>query len=90
MNHMNAKTVRQFLEAGLSAQTAVDKLTNRHRQSRVINPDNARRWALDYADHRYHKFDHVSERFLNAVEANAKSFIRDRIDRSPAKRKTLM
>lgn len=65
--------------------------TNGHRQSRVINRDYVKRWALDYAkDKRSHPFNRVSEQFLNMVEAATKAAIRDRVDRHPSKGKTLM
>jgi len=61
-----------------------------NRQSRVINRTYVKTWALDYADtNRSHKFTRVSEQFLNAVEANTKAFIRDRINRAPSKGLTL-
>lgn len=63
----------------------------RHRQSRVINRDYVKRWALDYANaNRFHKFERVGERFLNAIEVATKSAIRQRIDGAPSKGKTLL
>lgn len=60
------------------------------RQSRVINRAYCREWALDYArTNRTHPFTRVSEGFLNAVEANTKAFIRDRINRAPSMGVTL-
>lgn len=71
------------LERALKSEQAM-------RQSRVINRDYVRRWALDYAStNRCHKFNRVSEQFLNAIEASTKSAIRDRIMRHPSKGKTL-
>lgn len=70
-------------------QEAIDQLV-RQRMSRVINRDYVRRWALDYAnDNRYHKFSRVSESFLCAIEAAAKSAIRDRVHRHGSKGVTL-
>jgi hypothetical protein len=61
------------------------------RQSRVINRDYVKRWALDYArTNRAHPFTRVSDQFLNAIEAATKAAIRDRITRAPSKGKTLM
>jgi hypothetical protein len=60
------------------------------RQSRVINRDYVRKWALDYAQtNRFHKFTRVSEQFLNAIEVQAKIAIRDRVNRHPGRGKTL-
>jgi hypothetical protein len=62
-----------------------------HRQSRVINRDYVKRWALDYAHtNRCHHFTRDSEQFLNAIETATKAAIRDKIDRHPSKGKTLM
>ena len=64
--------------------------TSTIRQSRVINRDYVKRWALDYArTNRSHPFDRVSEKFLNMIEAQTKAAIRYRIDRHPSKGKTL-
>jgi len=61
-----------------------------HRQSRVINRNYVRRWALDFAkDSRAHPFSRVSEDFLDAVETATKSFIRHRINTAPSKGVTL-
>jgi hypothetical protein len=61
-----------------------------NRQSRVINLTYVKAWAIDYANStRSHTFTRVSEQFLNAVEANTKAFIRDRINRAPSKGVTL-
>jgi hypothetical protein len=68
-----------------------DTRENGHRQSRVINRDYVKRWALDYArTNRAQPFTRVSERFLNAIEAQTKSLIRQRIDKHPSRGKTLM
>jgi len=61
------------------------------RQSRVINRDYIKRWALEYArTNRSHLFTRVSEQFLNMIECDTKAAIRSRIDRHPSKGKTLM
>lgn len=66
-----------------------DTSTN-HRQSRVINRDYVKRWALDYArTNRAHPFSRVSEQFLNAIEMSTKAAIRMRIDTAPSRGKTL-
>jgi hypothetical protein len=62
----------------------------RQRQSRVINRDYVRRWALDYAkETRSHKFTRVSEYFLNYIERECKNIIMDKVRRIPSKGKTL-
>jgi len=64
--------------------------TTSTKRSRVINRDYVKRWALDYAStNRLHKFSRVSESFLNMIEADTKSAIRNRIMRHPSKGKTL-
>jgi hypothetical protein len=64
--------------------------TSTIRRSRVINRDYARRWALDYAkDNRLHKFNRVSEQFLNAIETATKTAIINRVMRHPSRGKTL-
>ena len=46
--------------------------------------------ALEYAKaKRYHKFTQVSASFLDAVEANAMAFIRNRVEKHPSRGKTL-
>jgi len=87
---MKPDTLKEFMQRGLKAQQAVDNEIERHRQSRVINRDYVRRWALDYAQHRHHKFERVSERFLNRVETYCKAAIRDMVDSHPSKGKTLL
>ena len=60
------------------------------RTSSVINRAYVKRWALDYAStNRSQPFTRVSDDFLNAVEANTKAFIRDRINRAPSRGVTL-
>ncbi len=66
------------------------RATTSTKRSRVINRDYVKRWALDYAStNRMHKFSRVSESFLNTIEADTKSAIRNRIMRHPSKGKTL-
>ena len=60
------------------------------RRSRVINRAYVRKWALDYARaNRSHRFERVSEKFLNDIEVTTRCAIVDKITRHPSKGKTL-
>jgi hypothetical protein len=58
--------------------------------SKLTSPSNVRQLALEYAARtRAHGFTRVSKKFFEAVEINARNFIKDRINRHPSRGKTL-
>jgi hypothetical protein len=60
------------------------------RLARIVSPTHVKRYALIYArEKRAHSFTRVSETFINAVESEARWFIRDRVARHPSKGVTL-
>ena len=59
--------------------------------SNLINKSECKKFALAYAKaNRSHKFNAVSAKFLDEVEAQLRLMIGDRIQRHPSKGKTIM
>jgi hypothetical protein len=60
------------------------------RLTRATSPTHVKKIALQYARaKRAHPFKRVSETFLNAVEANSRAFILNRVEKHPSKGVTL-
>lgn len=56
----------------------------------LVSPSKIRQFALDFAQHnRAQPFKRVSKKFIEAVEINARLFIKDRIRRHPSRGVTL-
>jgi len=68
----------------------MDAKERARKATRATSRECVKRIALNYAQAtRAHKFDRVSNEFLEAVEINAINFIKDRINRHPSKGQTL-
>jgi len=57
---------------------------------KLISRKHVKRFALDMAKNRAHKFTRVGGEFLIKCEANLKEFIRNYVSRLPSKGKTIL
>lgn len=55
----------------------------------LVNKSRVKRFALDMAKTRAHRFTRVSDAFVIQCEANLKTFIRTQVQRLPSKGKTI-
>ena len=59
-------------------------------QTKLLSKKHVKRFALDMAQGRAHKFTRVGGDFLIKCEANLKEFIRNYVRRLPSKGKTIL
>jgi hypothetical protein len=89
-----AQMIVRDVRAHYAAQKQLDYDVTRSENGKSLNPisrSHAKRIALAYAKHtRAHRFDRVSKSFLAALESNALSFIKDRVNRQASRGKTLV
>lgn len=57
---------------------------------KLVSKKHVRRFALDMAKSRAHKFTRVGGEFFLKCEANMKEFIRNYVQRLPSKGKTIL
>jgi hypothetical protein len=58
-------------------------------QSSLINRSRLRRYALDAAGQRAHRFTRVSDKFHQKADAHLRAWVRDYIQQLPSKGKTI-
>ena len=56
----------------------------------IVSKSKVKKFALEYAaTNKAHPFTRVSQEFIDAVEANARTFIRNTVQSNPSKGKTI-
>jgi len=69
--------------------TTASPRTRRSSHDLLVNRSRLRRFVLDVASQRRHRFTRVSEQFIEQVDAHLRTWVREYVQSLPSKGKTI-